>query len=346
MPRFLSRSAIARSFSFCFSSVEAANIAASCLVVCVWSTSALAQTDSSQDYPSKSLRWILGFPAGGVSDILGRAVGQKLGAEIRQQVVIDNRPGASGIVASELAAKAPADGYTIMLGETSTHSVNISLFKKLPYDPVNDFAPVTLLAESPLVLVIGSSLAVGSVKELVDTARDRKGALNYASGGSGTGTHLVAELFKSATGIGLTHIPYKGTPLALTDLLGGRVDVMFPNLPPVIGQIGAGRLKAIAVTSGKRLRSFPNLPTISETIPDFVANTWYGVFAPAGTPQRVIEKLNTAIVKVMRTDETRDRLSDVGFEVATSTQKALAEYIRAEIDKWKRVINDAGIKPE
>ncbi|MBI3937907.1 MAG: tripartite tricarboxylate transporter substrate binding protein [Betaproteobacteria bacterium] len=305
-----------------------------------------AQAQGGRDYPGKPLRWVLGFPAGGVSDLLARTVGQKLAETLGQQIVIDNRPGASGIVASALAAKAPANGYTLMLGETSTHSVNVSLFKKLPYNPLADFAPVTLLAESPLVLVVAPTLAVASVQELITVAKAKPGNLNYASGGSGTGTHLVAELFKSTTRIQLTHVPYKGTPPAITDLLGGRVDLMFPNLPPVIGQIKTARLKAIAVSSGRRLPSLPDVPAIAETVSGFVANTWYGVLVPAGTPRPVVQRLNAAIVEVVAIPELRERLSGFGFEVATSTPEGLAQYMRGEIGKWAQVIAEAGIKAE
>ena len=321
-------------------------VAACAAGIAAVSGSADAQAEVARHYPSKSLRWILAFPAGGVSDLLARPIGQRLSDVLGQQIVVDNRPGASGIIASELAIRAPADGYTLMLGETSTHSVNVSLFKKLPYHPVKNFAPVTLLAESPLVLIVGPALAVNSVQELIALAKAKPGQLNYASGGSGTGTHLVPELFKSITGIQLTHIPYKGTPPALTDLLGGRVELMFPNLPPVIGQIKSRRLKVIAVSSARRVRSLPEVPAIAESVPGFVANTWYGVLVPAGTPQPIVQKLNAALVTVVATAELRERLSGLGFEIATSTPEGLARYIRAEIDKWARVIQQAGIKPE
>ncbi len=322
-------------------------VAAACAAgIAAVSGSAEAQPEVARHYPNKSLRWILAFPAGGVSDLLARPIGQRLSDVLGQQIVVDNRPGASGIIASELATRAPADGYTLMLGETSTHSVNVSLFKKLPYHPVKDFAPVTLLAESPLVLIVGPALAVGSVQELIALAKAKPGQLNYASGGSGTGTHLVPELFKSITGIQLTHIPYKGTPPALSDLLGGRVELMFPNLPPVIGQIRSRRLKVIAVSSARRVPSLPEVPAIAESVPGFVANTWYGVLVPAGTPQPIVQKLNAVLVKVVATTELRERLSGLGFEIATSTPQGLARYIRTEIDKWARVIQQAGIKPE
>ena len=321
-------------------------IAACAAGIAAVSGNAEAQADVARHYPNKSLRWILAFPAGGVSDLLARPIGQRVSDVLGQQIVVDNRPGASGIIASELAIRAPADGYTLMLGETSTHSVNVSLFKKLPYHPVKNFAPVTLLAESPLVLIVGPALAVNSVQELIALAKAKPGQLNYASGGSGTGTHLVPELFKSITGIQLTHIPYKGTPPALTDLLGGRVELMFPNLPPVIGQIKSRRLKVIAVSSAKRVPSLPEVPAIAESVPGFVANTWYGVLVPAGTPQPIVQKLNAALVTVVATAELRERLSGLGFEIATSTPEGLARYIRAEIDKWARVIQQAGIKPE
>jgi tripartite-type tricarboxylate transporter receptor subunit TctC len=304
------------------------------------------QAGARHEYPHKPLRWVVGFPAGGVSDLLTRTVAQRLSESLGQQIVVDNRPGASGIVACELAAKAPADGYTWMLGEASTHSVNTSLFKKLPYDPVTDFAPVTLLAESPLVLLAGPALAVRSVPELIALAKSRPGQLNYASGGTGTGTHLVPELFQTTTGIQLTHVPYKGTPLALTDLLGGRVELMFPTLPPVMGQLKSGRLKALGVTSAKRLPAFPQVPAIAESVPGFVASTWYGVLVPARTPRTIIDKLHDALVRTVSALEMRERLSGLGFEPETSTPLEFARYIRADSAKWARVVEHAGIKPE
>jgi tripartite-type tricarboxylate transporter receptor subunit TctC len=314
-----------------------------CLAAAVLPQLAVAQS-AAGTYPGKPLRWILGYPAGGVSDILARPVGQRLAEVVGQQVIIDNRPGASGIVASEIAAKAPADGYTLMLGETSTHSVNVSLYSKLPYDPVKDFVPVSLLAESPLVVVVRPNLGVNSVQELIELARQK--SLDYASGGTGTGMHLTSELFKSVTSTRLRHIPYKGTPLAITDLLGGRVDLMIPNLPPVMNFIKSGRMHAIAVTSAQPLGSLPDLPTVAQTVTGFVSNTWYGLFVPAGTPASIVATLNAAVAKVLNEPDVRERLSAVGFEVKMSTPEELSAYQRSEIAKWHRVIETAGITPE
>ncbi len=299
---------------------------------------------AAQRYPERPIRWILGYPAGGISDLLARAVAQRLSERLGQQVVVENRPGASGAIAAEAAAKAAPDGYTLFMGETSTHTVNPLLRSNLPYDPVLDFAPVSLLAESPLLLVVTPSLPVQSVAELIALARSRPGQLNYASGGNGTGTHLAAELFKSLAKVDIVHVPYKGTPNALTDLLGGRVEVMFPNMPPALPHVKANTLRILAVTSARRLEVLPGVPALAEVLPGYVANTWYGLFAPAGTPPGIVAKLNGEVGKVLAEPELRRHLSSQGFELAGSTPEELAAYLRAETAKWSKVIKEANIR--
>jgi tripartite-type tricarboxylate transporter receptor subunit TctC len=298
----------------------------------------------AQTYPERPIRWILGYPAGGISDLLARTVAQRLSERLGQQVVVDNRSGASGVIGAEAAARAKPDGYTLFMGETSTHTVNPLLKTDLPYDPVKDFAPVTLLAESPLLLVVSPSVPAQTVPELIALAKERPGQLNYASGGNGTGTHLAAELFKSLAKVDLLHVPYKGTPHALTDLLGGRVEVMFPNMPPALPHVKANTLRVLAVTSARRLEMLPGVPALSEYVPGAVANTWYGLFVPAGTPPRIITRLNGEIGKVLAEPELRRQLSKQGFELTASTAEQLAAYLRAEAEKWSRVIAEANIR--
>jgi tripartite-type tricarboxylate transporter receptor subunit TctC len=317
-------------------------IAACAAVIGCVSGTAGAQNQTPGAYPDKPLRWLVGFPAGGVSDVLVRIVAQPLGAKLGQQVVVDNRPGAGGIVATQLAVNAPADGYTLMLGETSTHVMK--LLRKLPYDPVRDLTPVTLLAESPAVLVVSPALTASSVRELIELAKGKPDALKYASGGVGTGNHLIPELFKSMTGIRAMHVPYKGSPLAIIDLMSGRVDLMVSAVPPLMDHIRARRVKALGVTSAKSLPSLPDVPAIADSVPGFVANTWYGAMVPSGAPQQVIGKLNASIVNVVADAALRERLSGFGFVVSTSTPAELARYIEAENEKWAKVITEANIK--
>src|SRR3954466_6065844 len=276
-----------------------------------------ASTPLAQGFPEKPIRFVVGFTPGGPSDILARALGQKLGERWTQQVVIENRPGAGGNVAAEAVARSAPDGYTWLLGNNSILATNQSLYRSLAYDPVKDFAPVSLVAVQPNILVVNPQLPVKSVKELISFAREHPGKLNYASSGSGAAAHLAAELFKTMAGVELVHIPYKGAQPALTDVIAGQVQVMFATSASVIPFIHAGKLRALAVTTARRSPSVPDLPTVSEAgVPGFEAITWHGVVVPAQTPPATVARLNRAINTALADRQLLDRLTSLGAEVA------------------------------
>jgi tripartite-type tricarboxylate transporter receptor subunit TctC len=290
------------------------------------------------------VRFVVGFTPGGPSDILARAVGQKLAERWKQQVLVENRPGAGGNLAAAEVAKAPADGYTWLLGNNSILATNAALYRSLPYDPVKDFAPVALVAVQPNILVVHPSLPVSSVSELIRLAKQSPGKLNYASSGAGAAAHLAGELFKAMAGVDMVHVPYKGAQPALTDLLAGQVQLMFATSASAIPYVKAGRLRALAVTTAQRSPSVPDLPTVSESLPGFEATTWHGVVVPAGTP--IVEQLNRELNAVLHDGELRDRLAALGAEVVTGTPRDFADYIAREIPKWSKVVRDSGARAE
>ena len=302
----------------------------------------LAGAASAQTYPSKPIRWVLGFPAGGTSDILARAIGIKLTEAWEQQVVIDNRAGASGIIANELASKAAPDGYTILL-VSSTYANLISMGKKLPYDPEHDLVPVTQLASVPNILSTHPSLAVKTVKELIALAKAKPGQINYGTGGTLTGPHLATELFRLMTNIDIVHVPYKGTPPAVNDLLGGRMQMMFALSPVAMPHVKAGKLRSIAVSGSKRLPELPNVPTVAETVPGYEATTWYGLMVPRGTPKPVIDKLNGEFNKVLAMQDIIARMTAAGFQAGGGSPEEFTRYMKAEVAKWSKVIKAANI---
>jgi len=302
----------------------------------------LAGAASAQTYPSKPIRWVLGFPAGGTSDILARAIGIKLTEAWEQQVVIDNRAGASGIIANELASKAVPDGYTILL-VSSTYANLISMGKKLPYDPEQDLVPVTQLASVPNILSTHPSLAVKTVKDLIALAKAKPGQINYGTGGTLTGPHLATELFRLMTNIDIVHVPYKGTPPAVNDLLGGRMQMMFALSPVAMPHVKAGKLRSIAVSGSKRLPELPNVPTVAETVPGYEATTWYGLMVPRGTPKPVIDKLNGEFNKVLAMQDIIGRMTAAGFQAGGGSPEDFTRYMKAEIAKWSKVIKAANI---
>ena len=300
-----------------------------------------------QDFPSKPVRFVVGFTPGGPSDILARALGQKLAERWSQQVVVDNRPGAGGNLAAEAVAKSSPDGYTWLLGNNSILATNQSLYRSLPYDPVRDFAPVALVAIQPNILVVHPSLPVSSVEELIRFAKANPGKLNYASSGSGAAAHLAGELFKAMTGVELVHVPYKGAQPALTDVIAGQVQLMFATSASVIPYIKAGRLRALAVTTAQRSASVPELPTVAEAgVPGFEATTWHGVVVPAATPAAIVARLNEEINSALGEKDLKDRLTSLGAEISTGTPKQFTDYIAREIPKWAKVVKDSGAKPE
>jgi tripartite-type tricarboxylate transporter receptor subunit TctC len=320
---------------------------ASRLAVGIVAGLALAGPAKAQDYPSKPIRLVVPFAAGGATDVLARLVGERLTASLGQQVVVDNRPGAGGNIGSDLVARAEPDGYTILMGAVGTHAINPSLYPKMPYDPVKDFAPVTLVASVPNVLVVNPEVPANSVQELIDLAKANPGELNFASSGNGTSIHLSGELFKAMTGTDIVHVPYKGSGPAVTDLLGGQVQMMFDNMPSSLPHVKAGKLRALGVTSAKRSPALPEVPTIAEAgVPSYDATSWFGILAPAGTSEPVVTRLQGAIVQALGEPEMRQRMADLGAEPVGDTPAEFGQFIAAEIAKWAKVVNDAGVKLE
>jgi tripartite-type tricarboxylate transporter receptor subunit TctC len=296
-------------------------------------------------YPTKPIRLVVPFPPGGATDILARNVAQRLTETWGQSVVVDNRPGAGGNIGTELVAKAAPDGYTLEMGTVGTHAINASLYAKIPFDHVKDFAPVILVAGVPNVLVVNPSLPVNSVQELIAYAKANPGKLNFASSGPGTSIHLSGELFKVMAGVQMTHVPYKGSAPALADLLGGQVQLMFDNLPPSLPQIKAGKLRPLAVTSLTRAPALPDVPTIAESgLPGFEASSWFGILAPAGTPPAIIAKLNAEVAKWLASPEGKEKLVAIGANAAGGSPEDFARHIQAETAKWAKVVKESGAK--
>jgi len=310
-----------------------------------FSALAAAPMAGAQAYPAKTIRIVVPFPPGGATDILARAVAQKLTDAWGQAVVVDNRPGAGGNIGSEIVAKAAPDGYTLEMGTVGTHAINASLYAKMPYDHVKDFAPVILVAGVPNVLVVNPSLPVSSVQELIAYAKANPGKLNFASSGNGTSIHLAGELFKVMAGVQMTHIPYKGSAPALQDLIGGQVQLMFDNLPPSLPQIKAGKLRALGVTSATRSPALPDTPTIAESgLPGFEASSWFGVLAPAGTPPAIIARLNAEIGAWLASAEAKEKMLALGANIGGGSPEDFARHIAAETAKWQKVVKASGAK--
>ena len=299
----------------------------------------------AQDYPSKPLRLIVPFPPGGVTDIVARAVAAKLAIELGQSVVVENRAGASGLIGAEAGARSPADGYTLVMGNISTLAINPVTFAKLPYDPIASFDPISMVAIQPLIVAVHPSLPVKSLIELVQYAKSQPVNLNYGTAGSSI--HLVVEFFSTAAGIKMNHIPYKGSAPALTDLIGGQVQVLFDPFSSIYPFVASGKVKALAVTTDKRSANAPSLPTVAESgYANFDVSSWQGIVVPAGTPKAVIQRLNRDLVKVLSTPEMKERFGQYSAVTAASTPEQFSSYIEEEITRWKKVAVDAGVKPE
>lgn len=305
----------------------------------------LPVTAAAQTYPAKTVRMIVGFPPGGPTDVLARIVAQKLGEAWGQQVVVDNRAGASGMIGAELTARAAPDGYTLLMVPV-TYAVAPSLFSKMAYDTERDLATVAQVAASPFILVVHPTLPVKTVKDLAALGRSRPGQLNYASASTGGMPHLAGELFNTMTGAKLVHIPYKGAAPATTDLLAGQVQLMFNNMLSAMPQVKAGRLRAVAVTSSKRSSAAPELPTIAETVPGYEASGWYGVLAPAAMPRELINRVNGEVNRIMKLPDVTQRLAGDGVEAVGITPEQFGAYLRAEVTKWNKVVKAAGIKAD
>lgn len=306
---------------------------------------AMAQS-AAAGYPNKPVRFVVPFPAASATDVVARTVGQKLGEKWGQPVVIDNKPGAGGNLGSEVAAKAPNDGYTILFG-TVANAISASLYSKLSYNFTRDFAPVTLVAKTPLVLVANKALPAANVQQLIAHAKARSEKIAFGSGGVGTSNHLAGEMFSTQTGSNMVHVPYKGTPGAYADLLAGRVDVMFDNTVPAMPQIKSGQLKPIAVTSAKRASTLPDVPTVAESgLPGFEAVSWIGILVPMGTPQAIVDKLNQDMLAVLALPDVRERLAATGAELAPGTPAEFDAFIKGEINKWAKAVKASGAQAD
>lgn len=311
----------------------------------LWLLGALLALNSyAQQYPNKPIRFVIPYPPGGPTDITGRIVAQQLGESFRQQIVVDNRSGAGGLIGTDLVAKAAADGYTVLVTAVP-HVVNPSLFKSIPYDTIKDFQPVVQVITYANILVVNPAIPAASVKDLISLAKSRPGQLNYGSGGNGTSQHLSAELFRSMAGIDIVHIPYKGGAAAMTDLQAGQVALMFETTLAALPHIKSGRVKALAVTSAERSPLTPELPTVAESgLLGFEISSWVGMLVPSGTPKEVIAKLNAETNRLLKLKEVRARISGLGGLPAGGAPDAFGDRVKSDILKWSKVVRDAGMK--
>lgn len=305
---------------------------------------AVATSAQAQGFPTKPIRVVVTFPAAGAPDILARLFADK--AQFGQPVMIDNVPGAGGNIGADKVAKAPADGYTLVMATVGTHSINGSLYPKMPYDMVKDFSPIAHVASAPNLLVVTNDLPVKSVAELISYMKANPNKLSFGSPGIGSSVHVSGELFKSMTGTTMQHVPYKGRQFAIPDLVGGQIQLMFDNMPSALPMAKDGKIRALAQTTAKRSPAAPDVPTVAETVPGFEATTWFAMFAPAGTPRDVVMRINAEMVRVFKLPEVVDKLKTLGLEPWISTPEELAKYQASEIVKWAKVVKDSGARAE
>ena len=307
---------------------------------------ALALPAAAQTYPNRPIRMIVPFPAGGATDILARALSQKLGEKIGQPVIVDNRPGAGGTIGADAAAKSPADGYTLLLATSSTHSIGPAINPKMPYDADADFTPIAHVASSPNIVLVPNASPSKTMREFIDHARKNPGRLNYASSGNGTIVHLTTEYFKAQSGSFILHIPYRGTALAMPDLISGKVDVLFDSFVTGMPHVKDGKLRALAVTSLKRTALAPDLPAVAETLPGFESVTWFGVYGPKGLSADLAGKVNQAVNSALAEADVKDRFARLGAEPAGGTPQAFAAMVKTDTAKWKKIISERKITAE
>jgi tripartite-type tricarboxylate transporter receptor subunit TctC len=307
----------------------------------------LPAAHAADPWPTKPITWVVPFTPGGSTDVIARTIGQKLAEALGQPVIVENKPGAGGAIGASYVAKAKPDGYTLFGGTISTHAINASLYKNLPYDPVKDFEPVALVAFLPNVLIINPNLGVNNVQELVALLKKDPSKRTFASSGSGTSTHLTGELFADVIGVPLTHVPYKGTPPAMQDVVGGQVPFMFDQMTAAVSLAQAGKLKVIATTGGKRTTLAPDMPTMAEAgVPGFDVQSWQAVYAPAGTPKDVVQKLNAEISKILAMPDVREKLGkQLGMELAGGSPEELAALMKREIPRWAELVKKSGAQP-
>jgi tripartite-type tricarboxylate transporter receptor subunit TctC len=321
-----------------------ASVLARCIAACALALLG-APAALAQGYPSRPIHFVVPYPAGGPLDTVARLLGQRVSESVREPVIVENKPGAGGNIGADMVAKAPPDGYTILMGAVATHAINPTLYKSIPYDPMKDFAPITQVASTPNVLVVNSSLPVSSVKDFIAYAKAHPNALNFGSGSTGSAGHLAGELFKTMAGVQMVHVPYKGAGPAMQDLIGGQIQLMFDNLASSLGQIHAGKVKALAVTTAKRSSLAPELPTIAESgLPGFDISTWFGVFAPGATPRDIVERLHAEFVKALAAPDVHEAMLKLGAEPVGNTPEEFAAYIRSEAQKYAKVIKASGAR--
>ncbi len=306
-----------------------------------------ASATAAQDYPTKTIRLIVPYPPGGGNDALARLFGQKLSAAWGQQVIVDNRPGAGTTIGTTLAAKAPPDGYTLLLSSIASHAVSPNLYRNPGYDPIKDFAPITLLAVAPMLVGVNQAAPIASVQDLIKLAKARPGTLKYATAGSGSPMHMGGEIFKDVTGVDLLHVPYSGGGPALISLVAGETDIAFDTAASILPQVRAGRIRALAIARKSRLAEYPNIPTFAEAgLPAYEANAWYSMHAPARTPSILIRKINAELVKAMAAPDMIEKLRQLGSDPGGDTPEHFGAFVRAELDKYSKLIKKAGIKVE
>lgn len=300
----------------------------------------------AQDYPTKPIKIIVGYTPGGTTDIIARIIGKRLSEKLGQPVIVENRPGAGGNIGAEVVAKSAPDGYTLELGTAGNMTVNPWIYKNMTFDTIKDFQPISLIATLPNLMVVNPKVPAKTVQEFVAWAKSRPGKVFFGSTGTGNTPHMTGELFNIVTGLSMTHVPYKGSAPALTDLIGGEgVQVMFDNMPAAIGHVRSGSLRALAVTSPKRVASEPNIPTVAELgYPDFQVVTWFGLFAPAGTPQPVVDRLNREVAEAVRTPEIKKQLNDLGAEPISNSPSEFAELVKSDKERWGKVVKTAKIQ--
>lgn len=304
-----------------------------------------APAGSGQAYPSRPIRMIVPFSPGGASDTAARVVGQHLGPRLGQQIVIENRPGAGGVIGTEIAAKATADGHTLLMGSNTEIVINPNLYKKLPYDTLKDFTPISLVANTPLLLVVNPSVPAKNVQELIALAKAKPGGLNYASSGNGSTVQLATEMFKTMAGVSIRHIPFNGSAPAVIQTIAGETQLMFPAMPAALQQARTGKLRALAVTSLKRVGAAPEIPTVAESgVPGFDIGIWNGLMAPAGTPKPVLDRLHAELTKTLAVPEAQQSFANIGAEVLTSTPTEFAALIKAELAKYSKVVREARVQ--
>ena len=317
------------------------------LAIAIATATAAPTQAADASYPSRPIRFVMPYPVGGTIDMSGRLLAQQLAEAVGQQVVVDNRTGAGGTLGMELGAKAPPDGYTIVMGGTGTLAISPALGRPLGYRPLEDFAPITLIATTPYVLVAHPGVPAKTARELIELAKSQPGRLNYASGGSGSAPHLIGEMFRTRAGLDIVHVPYKGSTPAKIDLVAGRVQLFFTGIPPVASEIRNGTLRALGVTTATRTSTLPDVPTIAEAgVRGFDVSPWFGVLAPAKTPPAILDRLNAVMVGVLRNPGLRERLSREGVDVVASSPKEFHGFIRTEMAQWSKAVKESGAKVE